>query len=60
MNWKPVRKVVAAFLSGLTTTGVVAFLAEVGVTLPPGVASLIVTGAAAVAGYLVPERRTLP
>lgn len=58
MSWKPLRKIVVAGLSGLTTTGVVSFFDQVSGWEPStGVASLIVTGAAVVAGYLTPEKR---
>lgn len=61
ISWKPLRKIVAAGLSGVSAAGVVAFLAESGVThVPTGIGALIATAAAVVAGYLVPEKRTKP
>lgn len=57
INWRPIRKIVAAALSGITATGVVTFLAESGVAeLPLSVGALVASGAAVLAGYLVPEK----
>lgn len=56
MNWKPLRKIIASALSGLTTTGVITGLDSVGVTVDQGWAALIVAAATVLAGYLVPER----
>jgi hypothetical protein len=53
--WKPIRKIVAALLSGLTTTGVMAVLDGVGVHVDQTLAGAIVTLAAVAAGYLVPS-----
>jgi hypothetical protein len=55
ISWRPLRKIVAAALSGVTATGVVAFLAESGVDVPASVGALVTAAAAVVAGYLVPE-----
>ena len=61
ISWKPFRKIVAAALSGVSATGVVAFLTESGVTdVPTGIGALIATAAAVIAGYVVPEKRTKP
>jgi hypothetical protein len=57
ISWKPLRKIVAAALSGVTATGVVTFLAETGVDVPASVGALVTAAAAVVAGYLVPERQ---
>lgn len=56
VNWKPIRKIVAAALSGITATGAVTFLAESGVAVPSGVGALVAAVAAVAAGYLVPEK----
>lgn len=58
VSWRPLRKIVAAGLSGLTTAGVVAFLAESGVEVGEATASVIVWLATVAAGYLTPERKT--
>lgn len=59
LNWKPLRKIVAAGLSGVTASGVVTFLSESNIAeVPVGVGTFIAAGAAVAAGYLIPERRT--
>lgn len=59
MNWKPLRKIVAAGLSGLTATGVIEFFGDATAWDPTsGVTSLIVTAASALAGYLTPEHKS--
>lgn len=56
-SWKPLRKIVAVGLSGLTTTGVIAFMAESGVQISETTAAVIVWLATLAAGYLVPEKQ---
>lgn len=55
VNWTPIRKIVAAGLSGLTTTGVVALLDNFGVHIDQALAGGIVGLAAVAVGYLVPS-----
>jgi len=49
------RKLLAFLATGLTSTGVIAVLAYVGVHIDPSVATLIVTVLSAAAGYIVKE-----
>lgn len=55
LTWTPIRKIVAAALSGLTTTGVMALLDGVGVHIDQALAGGIVGLAAVAVGYLVPS-----
>lgn len=57
MKWKPIKKQVAALLSGLTTTGVVTWADGLGWDVSQGWAALIVSGATVLAGYLTPDKR---
>lgn len=56
MSWKPLRKVLAGLLGGLTTTGVMQFLADSGVEVGQGAANLVVVAAGFVASWIVPEK----
>lgn len=55
-NWRPLRKIGAGALSGLTATGVVAYGDTLGWDISQGWAGLLAAAATVLAGYLVPER----
>lgn len=45
-------KLIAFLATGLTASGLIAFLAELDIVIPTGLASTIVTVVAAIAGYI--------
>lgn len=60
VNWKPIRKITASFLSGVTVTGLVALADGLGWHLDQTVAGAVVGGIAILTGYLVPSPAAPP
>lgn len=60
VGWKPIRKIMAAGLSGLTTTAVVGAADAIGWHVDQTLAGAIVGLAAILAGYLVPSPAPAP
>lgn len=56
MKWKPIKKVIASTLSGLTASGVIAYGDTLGWDVSQGWAALIVAAASVAAGYLTPDK----
>lgn len=55
-RWRPLRKIGASALSGLTTAGVVAYGDTLGWDVSQGWVALIVAAASVAAGYLTPDK----
>lgn len=55
LSLAPIRKILASFLSGATTTGVIAILDGVHVHVDQSWAAVIVLALTTAAGYLVPS-----
>lgn len=54
VNWKPVRKIIAAALGGATSTGVIAIADWLGLEVNASLAALVAALCATLAGYLMP------